>query len=52
LSFYAPYQSGEVKLDNESINHVWATCEELHNHDLIEGIADEIKMVDGLIVKD
>lgn len=45
LSFYASHQSGEIKLDNESINHVWATCEELKNHDLIEGIADEIKMV-------
>ena len=49
LSFYAPYQSGEIKLkEDESINHFWATCEELKNHDLIEGIADEIKMVDNL----
>ena len=49
LSFYAPYQSGEIKLDHESINHTWATFDELKNHDLIEGIADEIKMVDDLI---
>ena len=52
LSFYAPYQNGEIKLDNESVNHTWATCEELQNHDLIEGIADEIKLVDKLIIKD
>ncbi|MFH1990723.1 MAG: NUDIX domain-containing protein [Patescibacteria group bacterium] len=51
LSFYAPYQSGEIKLDHESANHAWATCEELHNHDLIEGIADEIRMVDEEIKK-
>jgi len=49
LSFYAPYQSGEVKLDGESINHVWTSVEELGNHDLIEGIAHEIKMVDDLL---
>ncbi|MBU2082082.1 hypothetical protein KKH14_01505 [Patescibacteria group bacterium] len=49
LSFYAPYQSGEIKLDNESIDHAWATFDELKNHDLIEGIADEIKMVDEIV---
>jgi 8-oxo-dGTP pyrophosphatase MutT (NUDIX family) len=48
LSFYAPYQSGEIKLDGESINHAWITLDELKNHDLIEGIANEIKMVDEL----
>ncbi|HAJ44406.1 MAG: NUDIX hydrolase [Candidatus Azambacteria bacterium GW2011_GWE1_42_9] len=49
LSFYAPYQNGEIKLDNESINYAWATFEELKNYDLIEGISDEIKMVNDLI---
>ena len=51
LSFYAPYQSGEIKLDHESVNHAWATCEELKNHDLIEGIEHEIQMVDDEIKK-
>ena len=51
LSFYAPYQSGDVKLDGESINHAWATYEEAKNHDLIEGIANEIKMVDESLSK-
>lgn len=49
LSFYAPYQSGEIKLDHESVNHTWATCEELKTHDLIEGIAHEIQMVDEIV---
>ncbi|MDO8743009.1 MAG: NUDIX domain-containing protein [Candidatus Azambacteria bacterium] len=49
LSFYAPYQSGEIKLNSESVNHAWATFGEVKNYDLIEGIAEEIKMVDDLI---
>ena len=49
LSFYALYQSGEIKLDSESINHAWVTFDEVKNYDLIEGIADEIKMVEKLI---
>lgn len=51
LNFYAPYQSGEIKLDSESINYAWATFEEVKNHDLIEGIAEEIKMVDEILGK-
>ncbi len=49
LSFYAPYVSGEVKLDEDSIDYKWVTAEEAENCDLIEGIADEIKIVDNLI---
>jgi len=51
LSFYAPYKSGDIKVDEESINYAWATFEELKNHDLIVGIADEIKMVDEELKK-
>lgn len=46
LSYFADHQSGEIKLDEDSINHVWVTYEEAKNYDLIEGIIDEIKMVD------
>ena len=48
LSFYAPYQSGKIKLDEESINYAWATYEEAKPYDLVEGLIDEIKMVDEL----
>ncbi len=48
LSFYAPYQNGEIKLDEESINYAWATYEEAKKYNLIEGLIDEIKMVDEL----
>ncbi len=51
LSFYAPYKSGEIKLDSESVNHTWITLNELKDHDLIEGIANEIKMVEEEISK-
>lgn len=51
LSFYAPYKSGEVRLNKDSINNAWVTYEEAKNYDLIEGIIDEIKMVDKIIIK-
>lgn len=49
LSFYAPYKSGEVKLDDDSIEFAWVTYEECKNYDLIEGILDEIRMVDEIL---
>lgn len=49
LSFYCPYLSGEVKLDHESIDYVWATCEEAKNYDLIDGLWEEIEMVDKIL---
>lgn len=51
LSFYASYRGGEVALNKESTNYVWATYEEAKNYDLIEGILDEIKMVEEKIKK-
>jgi len=49
LSFYASYVSGEVKLDEDSIDYKWVTAKEAKEYDLIEGIAGEIKMVDDLL---
>ncbi len=49
LSFYAPYKNGEVKLDKDSINYAWVTYEEVKNYDMVEGLIDEIKMVDELL---
>jgi len=49
LSFYAPYKSGEVKLDEDSINHAWVTYEEAKNYNMVEGLINEIKMVDELL---
>ena len=48
LSFWADYKGGEVKLNDENIKYAWATLEEAKNYDLIEGIWEEIKMVDKI----
>lgn len=49
LSFYSPHQSGEVKLNHESIDYKWVSSEEAKNYDLIEGILEEIEMVDKIL---
>ncbi|MFH1175623.1 MAG: NUDIX domain-containing protein [bacterium] len=51
LSYYAPYKTGEVKLDNDSIEYVWVSFEEAKNYDLIDGILEEIEMVDRILKK-
>ncbi len=48
LSFWAPYQSGEVRLGKDLTDHAWVTLEEAKAHDLIEGIDDEIRQVDDI----
>ena len=49
LSFYCPYQSGEVKLDEDSIDFVWVNYEEAKKYDLVEGLLEEIEMVDKIL---
>lgn len=51
LSYYCPLVSGEVKLDNDHIDYKWVTAKEAENYDLIDGILEEIKMVDDLLNK-
>ena len=46
LSFYVDYKSGKVKLDEDNINFTWVTYKEAKNYDLVEGLIEEIKMVD------
>lgn len=49
FSFYTPWASGGVKLNDESIDHAWVTAEEAKTYDLIAGIAQEIEMVDCIL---
>lgn len=49
LSFYANYKSGDVKLDEDSTDYAWVTYEEAKNYALIDGILEEIKMVDEIL---
>ncbi len=51
LSYYAPYVSGKVKLDSDTVEYAWITLKEAKKLDLIEGIFDEIKMVDKILRK-
>ena len=49
FSYYAPYVSGEVKLDEDSVDFKWVTLEEARSHDLIDGIWGEIAEVDKIL---
>ena len=49
LSFYTHWKSGNVKLDQDNINYAWVTAKEAKNYDLVEGLLEEIKMVDKII---
>lgn len=49
LSYYGDYKSGEVKLNEENIDYKWVNYDEAKNYDLIEGILEEIEMVDKIL---
>lgn len=49
LSYWAPYQSGEVKLCKDLTDHAWVSLEEAKAFDLIEGIWDELRQVDDVL---
>lgn len=49
LSFYSPLKKGKVKLDSESIDYAWVSAKESKKYDLIEGIHEEIEMVDRIL---
>lgn len=49
MSYYAPYISGDVVLDEDAVDFTWATYEEAEKLDLIAGVLSEIKTVDELI---
>ncbi len=49
LSMYADWDSGEVVLNDESVNYKWVSLEEAKNYDLIEGIYEELEMLDKIL---
>ncbi len=51
LSFWAFYKSGKVKLDDDAIDYKWVTSREAKDYDLIDGIWEEIEMVDKILKK-
>ncbi len=51
FSYFAKYISGEVRLDEDSVDFKWVTVEEAKNYDLIDGIWEEIRDVDEILSK-
>lgn len=49
LSYFAPYVSGEVVHDEDTIESAWVTLEEALKYDLIDGTVEELKMVDDIL---
>ncbi len=49
VSYFAPYESGEIKLDADSVEYAWVTPQEAKTYDLIEGTLEEIEMVDKIL---
>lgn len=47
LSFACDHESGDVKLCNALTDHAWVTLEEAKKYDLIDGIYDELALVDA-----
>lgn len=48
ISYYCDWKSGNIKLNDENIDYKWIIAEEAKKCDLIEGIAEEIEMVDKI----
>jgi len=46
LSLFANHDEGEVKLSRDFTDHAWVTLEQSKNYDLIEGIYEELEMLD------
>ncbi len=49
ISFFAEHSGGDVKLNDESSNYAWVSLDEAKNYPLIEGIYEEIVMLDRLL---
>ena len=49
VSLYADYDEGEVKLCPALTEHAWVTLEEAKNYELIEGIYEELEMLNKVM---
>ncbi len=49
LSYFAPYKSGKVKIGSDQAGFAWVPVAEAKKYDLIDGILEEIMMVDRMI---
>ena len=46
ISLFADHHEGDVKLCKDLTEHAWVTSEQAKNYDLIDGIYEEIEMID------
>lgn len=53
LSYFAPHVGGDakIKLDADTVDAAWVTVQEAEKYELLEGLLDEIKMVDEILKK-
>lgn len=51
LSYWAKHKGGKVKLANALSAYAWVTLSEAKKYDLIDGIWDELRMVDKILKK-
>ncbi len=49
VSLFADYSEGEISLCPALTEYAWVTLEEAKNYDLIEGIYEELEMLDRLL---
>lgn len=49
ISLFADYDKGEVRLNEELTEYKWTSLEEAKNYNLIEGIYEELVMLDKLL---
>lgn len=49
VSLFADYSKGKVKLCHALTEYAWVTLKEVKKYDLIEGIYEEMKMLDRLL---
>ncbi|MDO8647185.1 MAG: NUDIX domain-containing protein [Candidatus Diapherotrites archaeon] len=49
ISMFADWKNGEVKLCNALTEHAWVSLEEAREYDLIDGIFDELRMLDEFL---
>lgn len=49
ISLYADYKDGEIQLDEDSVDYKWVDLEEAKNYSLIEGIYEELGMLDKVL---
>ena len=49
VSLYGDYAGGEVVLEDSMTDYAWISVDEVDNYDLIEGIGEEIEMLDKFL---